>query len=107
MHPEPALLRAIDEGVVPEEVTREVREHLAECEICVQLRDDLASLAESPVAEHRVRGIASKFLPGLNTWWAYGAVAAAVAFVIFWPREQAPAGDRSRRRHGLRRFRPA
>jgi hypothetical protein len=87
-HPQPALLRAVDEGVLPEEVAREVRDHLAECEICVQLRDDLTSLAESTTPQHHA---------GRNRWWTYAAVAATAAaavIVILWPPEPAPIAQR-------------
>jgi len=79
----------VDEGVLPEEVAREVRAHLADCDICVQLRNDLNTLSESIATEP----FADRMPPGIFrrkiSWWVYGAFAAAAALVVIWPRPQA------------------
>ena len=51
--PKPDLLLALDEGVLPATLSRQVEEHLQTCAICAQLQQDLRdpAMAEPTLAE--------------------------------------------------------
>lgn len=49
-HPEPAELAALDEDLLPESESREVRRHLAECTACAATVDELQALQQELAA---------------------------------------------------------
>lgn len=75
-HPDPDLLLALDEGVLPAELATEVAGHLASCRICAQLQADLRACAEPSLAEtERVR---RRTFAAPQRWrWAAGGLLAA------------------------------
>ncbi|MEZ5365801.1 MAG: hypothetical protein R2748_26590 [Bryobacterales bacterium] len=79
--PEPDVLLACGEGVLPEALEREAQEHLAECALCRQLIEDLRSPAfAEPTLEELTRMERTVFSAKRKplTWTIVGAIAAAV-----------------------------
>jgi tetratricopeptide (TPR) repeat protein len=83
--PEPAMLQAAQEGVLPADLLDAVREHVEHCAICGALRDSLSVLDEEPLPPtdrrriwERVREEAGERRIRLLGWPAVLAAAAAL-----------------------------
>lgn len=55
-HPSPDLLRAAAENVLPDDIEKQVRKHVSDCEVCSVLQPDLSQLEpREPTADQRRR----------------------------------------------------
>jgi len=88
--PDPNLLMAVEEDVLPEEMAASVREHLAGCAICQCLQRDLRVLSESsrelvPVRRRMMWpaiGIAASLLLGIAIWRTSSTVTVPVPIAV-------------------------
>ena len=96
--PRPDLLIALEEGVLPETLAAPLRSHIAGCQFCARLRQDLndPALAEPTLAEVaavRLRVFGTP-RPSSFRWRWIASIAAALVLTIglfYWQRTQLPA----------------
>lgn len=94
-HPLPDRLCALDENVLPPEMEREIREHLAACRVCARLREDLRHPALSEPTLADLASLRKRVLPGaaprVSRWWMAAAAAVAAVAASLYFTQPAPA----------------
>ena len=82
-HPDPGLLRAVDQDVLPTEVAEEVRAHLESCQICLRLQQDLLHPSLSDPTLHEMERLRKRILPeSASLRWPIRFLAAAAVVVL-------------------------